>query len=91
MKKLAKKTTCYFCKYIIINTQKCRYVTYKNTKKPICRYCRASKYKPLKGKRRPKYNLVLKYVYYCPMIGSERIFCPTFPKLVKLASLYPFI
>ena len=47
MKKLAKKTTCYFCKYIIINTQKCRYVTYKNTKKPICRYCKASKYKPL--------------------------------------------
>ena len=50
MKKLAKKTTCYFCKYIIINTQKCRYVTYKNTKKPICRYCKASKYKPLNKK-----------------------------------------
>ena len=50
MKKSAKKVTCYFCKYVIVNTQKCKYVTYRNIKKPICRYCKASNHKPLNKK-----------------------------------------
>ena len=46
----SKKVTCFLCRYIIADPQKCKYVIYKNTKKPVCRYCKASNYKVLNKK-----------------------------------------